>query len=195
MDDIIQSALRGDEASLNALIRACSPGLKALLQPMVDEATAADIIQEVWLSVFTHLQDFKQKSHFKTWLYRIAINQAKTHLKSAWIKKVIPDSNDDFDVRFDAHGSWNKIPESWGMESPESLLEQEELSLLIQTNIERLPHQQRLVFIMHDIEQIEFKDICAMLELSQSNVFVLLHRARKALYAQIDHFFLTGKSK
>jgi len=195
MDDIIQSALNGDEAGFNALIQTYTPGLKAILQSMVDETTAADIIQETWLSVYTHLSGFKQQSHFKTWLYRIGINKAKTHLKSAWIQKVIPDANDDFDVRFDDHGSWKKTPEPWGMESPESLLEQEELTLFIQTNIERLPHQQQLVFIMHDLEQIGFPDICAMLELSQSNTFVLLHRARKTLYAQIEHFLVTGNNK
>lgn len=195
MDEIIQAALNGDEASLNALIRAYTPGLKALLQPMVDETIAVDIIQEAWLSVFTHLNDFKQKSHFKTWLYRIVINQAKTHLKSAWAQKTILESNEELEVRFKPNGSWKSPPEPWGMESPEALLEQEELALYIKANIEYLPQQQRLVFILHDIEQLAFKDICTMLDLSQSNAFVLLHRARKTLYVQIEQFLVTGNNK
>ena len=194
MDDIIQSALNGDEESFNALIQTYTPGLKAMLRSMVDETSAADIIQETWLSVYTHLIDFKQQSHFKTWLYRISINKAKTHLKSAWIQKITRES-ESLDERFDNKGGWKKAPEPWGMESPELLLEQEELAVFIQENIEHLPQQQRLVFILHDMEHLSFKDICSMLDLSQSNAFVLLHRARKTLYAQIEYFLTTGNNK
>jgi len=193
IDDIIESALNGDEASFNALIQTYTPGLKAMLHSMVDESSAADIIQEAWLSVFTHLEDFKQKSHFKTWLYRITINKAKTHLKSAWTQKVTPEF-DSLDERFDYKGGWKQLPEPWGMESPEALLEQQELASVIQTCLEHLPNSQRLVLIMHDIEQLSFDEICSMLDLSQSNAFVLIHRARKALYARVEHFLLTGAS-
>lgn len=60
MDDIVKSVQRGNQESLNKLITTYTPGLKAMLLSMEDESTAGDIIQE-------------------TWLYRIAINKAKTH--------------------------------------------------------------------------------------------------------------------
>ena len=194
MDDIIDSALNGDEASFNTLIQTYTPGLKATLQTIVDETTAADIIQETWLSVYAHLSDFKQQSHFKTWLYRITVNKAKTHLKSVWVQKMQSEPN-NLDERFNTQGSWQKSPEPWGTESPESLLEQQELVSVIRTELEHLPNNQRLVLILHDIEQLSFDEICTTLELSQSNTFVLIHRARKALYARIEQFLLTGRTR
>lgn len=193
MDDIIESARNGDKESFNRLIITYTPSLKAMLLSMVDEATAADIIQEAWLSVYTHLRDFKQQSHFKTWLYRITINKAKTHFKSAWVQKM-SSAPDNLDERFDKKGSWNKPPEPWGTESPEALLEQQELACLIRTELEHLPNNQRLVLVLHDFEQLSFDEICSMLEISEANAFVLIHRARKALYARIEHFLLTGRS-
>ena len=193
MDAIIESAQKGNQESLNRLIIAYTPGLKAMLLSMVDETTANDIIQESWLSVFTHIKDFKQQSHFKTWLYRITINKAKTHFKSTWVQKVRSESK-SLDGRFTSHGSWNKPPEPWGLESPEALLEQEELAALIQKALEQLPNNQRLVLILHDIEQLSFQEVCDMLEITQSNAFVLIHRARKALYERIEQFLLTGRS-
>jgi len=192
MNDIIDSAQSGNQESLNSLIITYTPGLKAMLLSMVDETTANDIIQETWLSVFTHIKDFKQQSHFKTWLYRITINKAKTYFKSAWVQKIQSES-DSLDERFTNHGSWNKPPEPWGTESPESLLEQEELAALLQKAIEQLPNNQRLVLILHDIEQLSFQETCDMLEISQSNAFVLIHRARKSLYERIEQFSLTGR--
>ena len=193
MNDIVETAKNGDKESFNRLITTYTPGLKAMLLSLVDEATASDIIQDTWLTVFTHLKDFKQQSHFKTWLYRITINKAKIHFKSAWVQKMHSEP-DSLDERFDIHGSWQKSPEPWGMESPEALLEQQELACLIRTELENLPNNQRLVLILHDIEQLSFDEICAMLEISQSNAFVLIHRARKALYERIERFLLTGRS-
>lgn len=192
MEDIIDSAQSGNQESLNRLITAYTPGLKAMLLSMVDESTANDIIQESWLSVVTHIKDFKQQSQFKTWLFRIAINKAKTYFKSAWVQKTQSDC-DHLDQRFTSHGSWSKPPEPWGTESPEALLEQEELADLIQKALEQLPNNQRLVLILHDMEQLSFQEICDMLEITQSNAFVLIHRARKALYEQIEQFLLTGR--
>ncbi|BCA96510.1 hypothetical protein TUM19329_28710 [Legionella antarctica] len=174
MDVIIQSALNGDEESFNALIQTYTPSLKATLRSIVNEATAADIIQETWLSVYTHPGDFKQQSHFKTWFYRISINKAKTHFKSAWIQKITPESDSLYE-QFENKNSSRKVPELWGMESHESLLDQEELAVFIQANIEHLPQQQRMVFFLHDIEQLSSKDICSRLSLSQLNAFSLLH--------------------
>jgi len=193
MDDIVESAQGGNQESLNKLITTYTPGLKAMLLSMVDEPTAGDIIQETWLSVFTHIQDFKQQSHFKTWLYRIAINKAKTHFKSAWVQKMQPES-DSLAERFNTQGSWQEPPEPWGCESPEYLLEQEEFAMMIGSVLEGLPNNQRLVLLLHDFEQLSFGEVCDMLEITQSNAFVLIHRARKTLYERIEHFLLTGKT-
>ena len=110
------------------------------------------------------------------------------------LKQKMQSEPDALDERFNTQGSWQKPPEPWGCESPEALLEQEEFAMMIRTVLEGLPNNQRLVLLLHDFEQLSFGEVCDMLEITQSNAFVLIHRARKTLYERIEHFLLTGKT-
>lgn len=189
MDDLIQKAQNGDEHSMNHLIKVFTPNIEALLRPMVDDASMADIAQDVWLSVFTHLKDLKNTSYFKTWLYRIVINQAKSELKSAWIKNKSSQSCDELESMFKPSGSWKKPPVPWGMESPDKIMEQEELAQLIKAQVDNLPIQQRTIMILHDMELVKISDISEMLEISENYTSVMLHRARKTIYHHINQYF------
>ena len=189
MDDLIRKAQHGDEKSINYLIKTFTPKIESLLRPMVDEASMSDIAQDVWISVFNHLKDLKNVSYFKTWLYRIVINQAKSELKTAWVKNKSSKSCDDLESMFNPGGSWKKPPTPWGMEAPDQIIEQEELAQLIKIQIDNLPIQQRTVMILHDIEQVNIYDISDLLEISENNTSVILHRARKKIYFHINEYF------
>jgi RNA polymerase sigma-70 factor (ECF subfamily) len=93
---------------------------------------------------------------------------------------------------FDPNGGWSKPPPKWDISSPEQLLEESQLQECIEKTAESLPEQQRAVFVLREIEQQDLADVRNMLELSDSNVRVLLHRARVKLMQVIDRYRETG---
>lgn len=188
MDQSVKQVLSGDAEAINSYIKSYTPKLKALIQSMVGEDAAKDILQDSWIAVFTHLHAFKHQSSFTTWVYSIVLNKTKSHLRSAWETKFYELPVAGVDDKFKSSGIWRSFPKYWDFATPEALLEQEQLASEIPKMIGNLPDQQRIVFMLHDVEQINFYEICNILELKASNVRVTLHRARRALYAGIDNF-------
>jgi len=84
-------------------------------------------------------------------------------------------------------------PPLWDIESPEEILKNEQLRQCIEKTLELLPVIQKSVFLLRDIEQQSLEDICNILEISNSNVRVLLHRARVKLMQIIDQYQETGQ--
>ena len=87
-------------------------------------------------------------------------------------------------------------PTLWHDSSPEALLTSHELSDCIRQRLETLPtlpKLQRAVFTLKELEDHSFDDVCNILDISASNVRVLLHRARISLYGMIEHFQASGE--
>ena len=89
------------------------------------------------------------------------------------------------------HGHWSQPPTSWGANPETELLNQEVLDL-IEDVITRLPPNQKEVITLRDIEGWSAREVCNVLEISETNQRVLLHRARSAVRAALDRYFSTG---
>jgi len=81
----------------------------------------------------------------------------------------------------------------WEINSPDELLQEQELISCLHTILMSLPPNQRLVLELRDIQGFELKEICNTLDVSPANVTVLLHRARVQLYNSVDQYRRTGK--
>ncbi len=79
------------------------------------------------------------------------------------------------------------------MDSPDQLLEQTQLQTCIDHTLTQLPPAQKAVFTLRDIEQMPLEEICNTLDIKDSNVRVLLHRARLKLFKVIAHYQETGE--
>ena len=95
--------------------------------------------------------------------------------------------------RFRADGHWETPAPDWHMESPEQLLEEQQLQKCIEFTLEQLSPNQKAVFTLRDLEQQSLDEICNILQLNDSNVRVLLHRARLKLMQVIDRYQVTGE--
>jgi RNA polymerase sigma-70 factor (ECF subfamily) len=95
-------------------------------------------------------------------------------------------------IRFRGDGHWQSAPGDWHADSPLALLENSQLQHCIDLTLERLSADQRAVFTLRDLQQMELQDICNILQLSNSNVRVLLHRARLTLMLVINRYQETG---
>jgi RNA polymerase sigma-70 factor (ECF subfamily) len=196
------SALRnGDEAAFAALVDAYGAAMRRVARAFVrSDAVADEVVQEAWLGALRGLDRFEGRAALKTWLFRIVANIARTHAvreartlpfsaleleREADSREpaVPPERFQGADGRFP--GGWTSFPLPWSNE-PEAALLSAETRRLIEATIATLPDGQRLVITLRDVEGWDASEVCSVLELSETNQRVLLHRARAKVRAAIE---------
>lgn len=199
MDDSQQLALlrRQDKQAFALLVRQYHGKLKAIARAMVGAAEAEEVVQEAWLSAWRALPAFEGRSAVKTWLTRIVLNAAHSRLRQrheTLSLDQLAGEHPSFWERFDPDdGHWQQAPISWRSDQPDGLLQQTELGDCLQKNLDRLPSLQRAVFMLRHVDDMAPDDICNALDISASNVRVLLHRARLKLFQVVEHYQETGE--
>jgi len=186
-----------EHAAFQQLVMQYHKHMVIVARAIVGESIAEEVVQEAWISVYNALPSFEGRSTLKTWIYRIVSNQAKSRLRKESRYTHPGDMNTGMPDylsgnHFDTDGHWSTPPPQWEDETPQNLAENEQLMECIEKTLENLSDQQKSVFIFRDIDQQSLDDICNILDLSASNVRVLLHRARVKLMQVIDHYQVTG---
>jgi len=169
-------------------------------------AVAEEVVQEAWLGVLSGIGRFEGRSSLKTWIFRILTNRAKTRGERE--ARTVPFSalggEDDDDNaatvaadRFDASGRyaghWSSAPSRWS-DLPESRLIGGETMALAQAAIAALPETQRAVITMRDVEGWSSEEVRNVLDLSESNQRVLLHRARAKVRQALESYLESDRS-
>lgn len=193
---LIQALLNNDEKAFVYLVKSMYNQLIYVARAIAGSSIADEVVQESWLSVLKALPKFEGRSTLKTWITRIVANEAKRRLKkeSRHVSlESLGNENDSFLERFDSRGHWIRPPVSWDLSTPEEILDQKQLKMCIDSTVSSLPEQQKAVFLLRDMENYSLKQICNILDVSDSNVRVLLHRARLRLFQAIEHFQETGE--
>jgi RNA polymerase sigma-70 factor (ECF subfamily) len=163
--DISIEALRaGDRAEFARLVDAYSAPIYRLgLRMLGNEQDAEDILQNTFLSAFTHLSSFEGRSSVLTWLYRIASNEALMVIRRGKPEVNIND-NDSSDEIDDLSPSQFV---DWGA-LPEDILLSSEGKRALDAAIQNLPENLRLVFLLRDIQELSIKDTAEALGLTES---------------------------
>jgi RNA polymerase sigma-70 factor (ECF subfamily) len=196
-DAELLAALRGgDERAFVVLVRRHHAAMLRLASSFVPNAAVAEeVVQDTWIGVLRGLDGFEGRASFRTWLFRILVNRART--AGARERRTIavgdPAAVGETEAavaasRFDRNGSWLTPPERWA-EEVEDRLEAGKLAGLIRTAVEDLPDRQRQVVTLRDIDGLTSEEVCSMLEISESNQRVLLHRGRSRLRQAIETGF------
>ena len=141
------------------------------------DASAQDVAQDTWIAVLRGAERFEGRSSFKTWLLRICVNRAKKtgvreHRVIA-LDPVDPVSRS----RFDSGGMWKAPPEPF-TELVEGRLARRDVVDAVRRAISELPEQQQAVVTLRDVEGLSTSEVAELLDLSDGNVRVLLHRGR-----------------
>ena len=191
----------GDERAFETLVERLYPTMLAVARHHVSSrAVAEEVVQEAWLGVLKGLDRFEGRSSLKTWILRILVNTAKT--RGARDARTVPFASlapvgeepavepERFrgpDDPFPGH--WRAYPGNWQRLPEEALADRETLDVVLST-IQQLPPPQRLVITMRDIQGCDAAEVCEVLDVSEGNQRVLLHRARSkvrsALERQLD---------
>jgi RNA polymerase sigma-70 factor (ECF subfamily) len=168
----------GDEAAFGDLVRRYQPQLLRLAEATVgSRAVAQEVTQDTWLAVVRGVDRFEGRSSLKTWLFHILLNRART----AATKEVRAGRPDEaVGERFDAKGAWADPPEPWA-ERVEDRLVAAQLAERVKELLPALPAVQRQVVLLRDVEGVAADDVCRLLEISDGNQRVLLHRGRARL--------------
>ncbi|MDA1357532.1 MAG: sigma-70 family RNA polymerase sigma factor [Proteobacteria bacterium] len=177
--DVISNLKKGDGPSTDSFVRENIAWMLASAHRIVgDRYLAEDCVQAAFMNVFGKLDDFKGQSSLRTWMHRIVVNQALMSLRSR--KRLQERSLDDLLPAFEAGGC--RLEDPWTtLETPESLLVQSRTAEYVLSAIQRMPDIYRIVLLLRDIEEMSTSEVAVMLELSESNVKVRLHRARSGL--------------
>ena len=156
-----------------------------LARTVRDDAAAQDLVQEVFMRVWTRAEQWSGRGSFKAWLYRIATNLALNHLRSVRRKRERP--LDVFDEWSDDEDGLNPAP-AWLIDTsalgPDAALEQAERRARFRQLVEKLPHEKREAFrLVHEME-MSMRDAADELGVPEGTVKSRLYYAKRRLAHQ-----------
>lgn len=190
---LVQALAAGDERAFNEVVGRHHRSLVRLARHYVrSEAIAEEVAQDAWCAVVTGIERFEGRSSFKTWLFSIVVNKARTRAErerrtTPFSSLASPDEDGapvPVEDRFAPDGAWFVPPRGW--DQPERRAISLELREDLRMALQELPERQRLVVALRDVEGLDSAEVCEMLGLSAGNERVLLHRGRTRLRAELE---------
>lgn len=179
--ELVCLAKSGDLDAFEALISRYEQRVYALAMRMLrQEQDAEDVTQQTFLSVLENLEGFRGESSFSTWVLRIASHAAlkiirkRKGLNTVSLEEATESSDDSSSIPHPEFiADWRQ--------SPEHLVERNEVRRLLDDALARLDEKYRLVFLLRDVEGLSVRETAEALDLSEANVKVRLLRARLQL--------------
>jgi RNA polymerase sigma-70 factor (ECF subfamily) len=145
-----------------------------------DRDEALDLSQEVFLRVFRTIHRFRGQSSLRTWIYRIAVNQARNRHRF-WRRRHRADQ-----VSLDQHiAAYGDDFRSGRETTPDRMLAQKELAEQLQQALDHLPFDQRTAIVLREIDGLSYEEIAFSLGVAVGTVKSRLTRARQALRLEL----------
>ncbi|MBX2823960.1 MAG: RNA polymerase sigma factor [Gammaproteobacteria bacterium] len=193
---LIESMKAGDNQSFQEAVHTFTPGMLAVARFYLDHSSAEEVVQDCWVTVIDAIQRFEGRSGLKTWLHRIVANRCKNRLRTAK-REVSTDFSESLEPelanRFNATGRWDVPPKLQFHDSADTLMENGALGDCLDKHLSALPETQRSALMLYEAHQHKSDDVCNILDVSASNLRVLLHRARQKIFLMVETFQETGE--
>jgi RNA polymerase sigma-70 factor, ECF subfamily len=185
---LVQRVQRGDKTAFDLLVRKYQHKVvKLVTRYLRNPSDAEDVAQEAFIKAYRALPQFRGDSAFYTWLYRIAINTAK----NAIVTRDRSPINFNLDLQ--------NVEESNSMqmrladpETPESLLQTEEIRTTVNQAIEALPEDLRTAIVLRELEGLSYEDIAQAMDCPVGTVRSRIFRAREAIDRRLSDVFEGG---
>jgi RNA polymerase sigma-70 factor (ECF subfamily) len=185
--DVMLRVKAGDQSAFDYLVQKYRRPLISFMYRMArNSAAAEDLAQEVFLRVYRSRESYEASAKFTTWLYRIATNLAVNHARDTRHERPEVSVSLDETAGDDSSGATLQLPD--GSLTAEQIMVQRERLQAIRSKVEALPEQQRLAVVMHKYQQMDYKEIAAVLKKSESATKSLLFRAYETLRDQLKEF-------
>lgn len=183
-NDIVKRVQQGDKEAYNILVlryqhKVCDIAFK-YVNNYVD---ANDVAQEAFIRAYRAIHNFRGESAFFTWLYRIVINTAKSFLEQNQKHRYSVDIDaPDFDSQQDVRGLLVTH------ESPDSLIESEELQQVITQAMNELPPDLKRAIVLREVDGLSYEDIAAVMDSPIGTVRSRIFRARQFIEDKMVQF-------
>jgi RNA polymerase sigma-70 factor (ECF subfamily) len=177
---LVQRCSVGDDAACAELVGEHQRMVVQLAVNLLgDRDEALDLSQDVFLCVFRTIHRFRGQSSLRTWIYRIAVNQARNRHRF-WRRRHRADQ-----VSLDQHVADHGDLLSGGETGPDRVLAQKELALRLQRALDGLPFDQRTAIVLREVDGLSYEEIAYSLGIAVGTVKSRLTRARQALRAEL----------
>jgi RNA polymerase sigma-70 factor (ECF subfamily) len=187
--ELLQRLVKGDEQAFVEIVTRYHQTLVRVARYYVNsEASAEDVAQETWIAVLRGVDQFEGRSSFKTWLLRILVNRARTTgVKEHRVVPRDPLANERSvsASRFDQGGAWKEPPVPFTEKIDDGLVNGP-IVQLVHESIARLSEPGRAVVTLRDVEGLSTAEVAELLDLSEANVRVILHRCRARIRTEVE---------
>lgn len=192
---------QGEEGAFDELVkRHHSALIRMAMGYVADREIAEEVVQDTWMAVIQGLDRFEGRSSFRTWIFGIMIHKAKDrgvrekrHTTFSDFETVDDDREEAVDPsRFHQSGEWAGHwafpPQPWDEQTPEKLLASQQAVNAMHRAIDALPPTLKTVLILRDVEGVEAKEVCEILTITETNLYVRLHRAREQVRQAVEAY-------
>jgi RNA polymerase sigma-70 factor (ECF subfamily) len=163
-----------------------------------DNALAEDAVQEALIGALKNARSFNRRSALKTWVFAILKNKItdvlRKRMRTVEVSRILPDQEGNLDQLFNIKGFWHddERPASWSQ--PMESVKNDHFWRVFEVCLSDLPERQARIFMMREFLELDSKEICDSLNVSTSNLHVMLYRARLGLRECLEnHWFVTGE--
>lgn len=183
-DRELAEALRaGEEYAYETLIQRFQNPVYSVVSRLVDDPDdAPDVVQEVFLKVFRNIASFRGESSLKTWIYRIAVNEARNHRR--WFGR-----HRAREVGLEPAQSGVSGRQEWlpaGSPDPYEITLDHEVRELIEKAFQRISPSYRAALVLREVEELSYEEIAEILEISVGTVKSRILRGRESLRKQLS---------
>lgn len=174
--ELVTQVLKGDKEAFDVIVLKYQKKISGVVTKIFDTepATINDIVQETFINAYRALSKFQGKSSFYTWLYRIAVNTTKNHIK--YRNRRPPDT--DLDIGEVLSCSDHRIAE---IANPESLCHRDEVQEAVLTAVNGLPDELRTSIVLREMGGLSYEDIANVMQCKVGTVRSRIFRARVAV--------------
>lgn len=174
-EEVAKRVQQGDANGFGILIDRYEPKLRRYARKFLfDREDADDLLQDVFIKVYTNIKSFDLKRSFSPWIYRIAHNEFVNALKKRMADKIIPF---DFDLLF---------PHPIAKETADELANHSETRTMLNKYLSKIDAKYREPLVLYYFEELDYKEITEIMQLPQATVGVRLKRGRQLLKGLIE---------
>jgi len=183
-DILIKRLKKGDQRAFEQIVNLNKDKLMRLAMGFVhDFHQAEDIVQEVFIKLWQNIEHWQEgKAKLSTWLYKVTVNQAINQLRNKKKTSNLIDIGEF--VREDEQGNI-EVQLLDNSADSQKIIENKELAKILRLAINSLPRKQRIAFVLSKYQNMSSREIAEVMDITVSNVDVIIYRAKKNLQKQI----------
>jgi len=174
---LISDCITGDERAIEMLVRQYEADVFRLALSIVgDVSEASEVTQETFISALKSLRNYQEKTSFKAWLYAIALNASRSHLRK---RKILERLRTTLTSIFQVDSQKQVLPEN--------KIIQNETEAAIWNSLNKLDERHRMVVVLRYFHDLSITEMSKILSVNEGTIHSRLHTAREKLRSALSH--------